>query len=73
MQPQENPARVLLGLHGNSIEGFFPMNLYCLECTNTIQISWAVNLRTYNLCESMALSVLTAAYPLAKDQRGLTL
>ena len=24
--------RVLLGLHGNSTEGFFLENLYCLEC-----------------------------------------
>ena len=28
MQPLENPAR----LHGNSTEGFFLKNLYCLEC-----------------------------------------
>ena len=33
IQPQENPARVLLGLHGNSTQGFFLKNLYCLECT----------------------------------------
>ena len=33
MQPQENRCRVLLGLHGNSTEGFFLNNLYCLECT----------------------------------------
>ena len=32
MQPQENPRRVLLGLHGNSTEGFLLKNLYCLEC-----------------------------------------
>ena len=32
MQPQENPARVLLGLHCNSTEGFYLKNLYCLEC-----------------------------------------
>ena len=32
MQHQENPCRVLLGLHGNSTKGFFLMNLYCLEC-----------------------------------------
>ena len=32
MQPQENPARVLLGLHGNNTEGFLLKNLYCLEC-----------------------------------------
>ena len=32
MQPQENPARVLLGLHGNSTERFFLKSLYCLEC-----------------------------------------
>ena len=32
MQPQENPARVLLGLHVNSIEGFLLRNLFCLEC-----------------------------------------
>ena len=30
MQPQENPARVLLGLHGNSTEGFLLKNLYWL-------------------------------------------
>ena len=32
MQPQKNPCRVLLELHGNSTEGFFLKNLYCLEC-----------------------------------------
>ena len=31
MQPQQNPARVLLGLHGNSTERFLLKNLYCLE------------------------------------------
>ena len=35
MQPQENPARVLLGLHGKSTEGFLLKNLYCLECIIT--------------------------------------
>ena len=32
---QENPARVLLGFRGNSIEGLGLLlnNLYCLECT----------------------------------------
>ena len=33
MRPQENPARVLLGLHGNSTQGFLLNNLYCLECS----------------------------------------
>ena len=37
MQPQENPARVLLGLHGNSTERFLLKNLYCLECITMIQ------------------------------------
>ena len=37
MQPQENPARVLLGLHGDCIEGFLLKNLYCLECTVLIR------------------------------------
>ena len=32
MQLQENPCSVLLGLHGNSTEGFLLKNLYCLEC-----------------------------------------
>ena len=32
MQPQEHPARVLLGLYGDCTEGFFLKNLYCLEC-----------------------------------------
>ena len=32
MQPQENPARVPLGLHGDITEGFLLKNLYCLEC-----------------------------------------
>ena len=27
-----SPCRVLLGLHGNSTEGFFLKNLCCLEC-----------------------------------------
>ena len=35
MQFQENPARVLLGLHGDSTEGFLLKNLYCLECGTT--------------------------------------
>ena len=38
MQPQENPARVLLGLHGNSTEGFFLKNLYCLECISATMV-----------------------------------
>ena len=29
MQPQENPARYLLGLHDSSTEGFFLKNLIC--------------------------------------------
>ena len=33
MQPQNNPCRVLLGLHGYCTEGFFLKNLYCLEGT----------------------------------------
>ena len=32
MQPQENPCRVILGLHGDCTEGFFLKNLYCLDC-----------------------------------------
>ena len=32
MQLQENPARVLLELHGNCTEGFLLRNIYCLEC-----------------------------------------
>ena len=39
MQPQEDPARVLLGLHGNSTERFFLQNLYCLEFKPTDQMS----------------------------------
>ena len=35
MQPQENPCRILLGLHGNSTEGLFLKNLYCLQWTFT--------------------------------------
>ena len=31
MQPPENPCRVLLGLQGDSTEGFFLKKLYCLE------------------------------------------
>ena len=38
MQPQENPARVLLGLHGDCTEGFFLKNLYCLECSRPIDV-----------------------------------
>ena len=37
MQPQENPTRFLMCLHGNSTEGFLLKNLYCLEyimCTD---------------------------------------
>ena len=39
MQPQENPCRVLLGLNGNSTEGFFfkePIlfSVYCLIFTS---------------------------------------
>ena len=42
MQPRDNPARVLLGLHGDSTQGFFLNNLYCLECIlRTIwRLSW---------------------------------
>ena len=35
MQPQENPARVLLGLHGNSTEGLLLKNLYWEYRPNT--------------------------------------
>ena len=38
MQPQENPARVLQGLHGNSTEGFLQKNLCCLECIPCKQV-----------------------------------
>ena len=38
MQPQENPARVLLGLHGDSTEGFCLKNLYCLECRSATMV-----------------------------------
>ena len=31
MQPQEDPASVLLGLHGDCTIGFLLKNLYCLE------------------------------------------
>ena len=41
MQPQENPCRVLLGLHGNSTERFFLKNLYCLECSSVLTQSVA--------------------------------
>ena len=37
MQPQENPCRVLLRLHGNSTEGIFLKNLYCLECIDNFR------------------------------------
>ena len=36
MQPQENPARVLQGLHGESSEVFLLKNLYCLECRDLL-------------------------------------
>ena len=32
MQPQENPGRVLLWLHGDCTQGSFWKNIYCLEC-----------------------------------------
>ena len=32
MQPQENPAWVLKGLHDDITEGLVLNNLYCLEC-----------------------------------------
>ena len=32
MQPQKNPCRVLLGLHGNGNVRFYLKNLFCLEC-----------------------------------------
>ena len=32
MQPQENTARVLLELPGNSTKEYLLKNLYCLEC-----------------------------------------
>ena len=40
MQPQDNPCKVLLGLHGDSTEGFLLKNLYCLECTQTHTYKW---------------------------------
>ena len=36
MQPQENPSRVLQGLHGNSTKGLFLKNRYCLECMHVV-------------------------------------
>ena len=50
MQPQENPCRVLLGLHGDCTEGFFLTNLYRLEWRGVfshyllyfLSISWLV-------------------------------
>ena len=43
MQPQENPCRVLLGLHGNSTERFLIKNLICLECTADYQMFLFLN------------------------------
>ena len=40
MQPQENPCRVLLGLHSNSTQGLFLKNLYCLQCTSMLEYRW---------------------------------
>ena len=40
MLPQENPARVPQGLHGNSTQGFLPNNLYCLECVYFKPFDW---------------------------------
>ena len=36
---QENPARVLQGLHGKSTQGFFLKNLYCLECIIILHVT----------------------------------
>ena len=47
MQLQENPARVLLGLHGNSTEGFLLKNLYYLEFKQAIKHTCQTNI--YNI------------------------
>ena len=47
MHPQENPCRVLLGVHGNSNRGLFLKNLYCLECTH------------FHLCPIMQVLIFT--------------
>ena len=39
-----------LGLHGNSTEGFFLKNLYCLECTHNVEylrVTWKIHIRPY--------------------------
>ena len=46
MQPQENPARVFLGLHGSSTEGLFLKNLYCLESIKVVLQSAVRNIYT---------------------------
>ena len=38
MQPQESPARVLLGLHGDCTEGFLLKNLCCLDWYQSVPV-----------------------------------
>ena len=65
MQPQENSCRVLLGLHGNSTEGFFSKNLYCLVCrgllvsVKTQYLTWPMV--ELNLFTPIDLQLLQAA------------
>ena len=53
MQPQENPCRVLLGLHGNSTKGLFLKNLYCLECITLFKLNI-----TYNVLNNIRFLLL---------------
>ena len=51
MQLQENPAKVLQGLYGNSTEGLLLKNLYCLEFINPYTSESAVCRRQILTCK----------------------
>ena len=53
MQPQENPARVLLVLHGDSTEGFRLKNLYYLECSSLLLRRVSASVRQQIIHESL--------------------
>ena len=62
MQPQENPCRVLLGLHGDCTEGFFLKNLYCLDCMTNKSVMTFISVNKISVCLSVCHLILMGCY-----------
>ena len=67
MQPQENPTRVLLGLHDNSTEGFLLKKLYCDICS----LMHMSKLHMFGDCDIIIMIIMIGARepPVDKEQK----